>query len=575
MKKKHQKLLEEGKNRFLSGDYEEALERYSLIFKDCPDHPDALFEAGKACYARKLYPEAGQYLERAEKLNPGNVALLELLAKVYQEEKLYQEAAGILQRLLLSSPSALRHYELGLLYERTGRYNEAAGELTKACGMGMGTAEMHHELGRIYWILGDGMKALGEFRKAGGKGEGSSVCLSLGLPAAGDHSELDEFLDTLRYGPDRGEVILDVGPKRGRKKTFQKDFSRTGDPFEVNRELNNREMKEGQSYLESKPRGLLVTLTHRCNLRCFMCNIGKPEWDMKKKTVAEIVRWLPYLQEIRWQGGEVFLSDFFEELYAEASRYPRISHSFITNGLLLDGKWAERFSNGNVDLITFSIDGVTKDVYEKIRAGGSFAKLLENLGILNERRSRKPGNLKTMLNAVIMESNYRQVLDFVEFASEYGFQYLQLSSIEDVTGPENIFLCRNGRALEFLRKKMPEVIRRSEEKKLVLRNCLPLPVEGGEKKRKIDKGHPSPGAKQELLCLLPWQYLSINYGGSVAPHCSCRKKTGSVDEYSLKELWNNEMMQLYRKMIFEGKAHLLCNQQCFNDIVPPEYRRIG
>ena len=58
--------------------------------------------------------------------------------------------------------------------------------------------------------------------------------------------------------------------------------------------------------------------------------------------------------------------DYFKDLFKEAARFPNIRQIINTNGLLMTEEWAKDLIESKAD-ITFSIDGVTKDVYEYIR----------------------------------------------------------------------------------------------------------------------------------------------------------------------------------------------------------------
>jgi sulfatase maturation enzyme AslB (radical SAM superfamily) len=81
-------------------------------------------------------------------------------------------------------------------------------------------------------------------------------------------------------------------------------------------------------------------------------------------------------------GGEVFLVDYFKDLFAKASSYPNIDQSIITNGLLIDSQWLDILSGSRVNL-TFSIDTVVKKTYEHIRQPAVFEDLLDNLGMIH------------------------------------------------------------------------------------------------------------------------------------------------------------------------------------------------
>jgi MoaA/NifB/PqqE/SkfB family radical SAM enzyme len=142
--------------------------------------------------------------------------------------------------------------------------------------------------------------------------------------------------------------------------------------------LNENEIKERKIKLESKPRILEITLTNKCNLNCVMCsNIKMRDWDISDRLKDEIISLMPYLEQINWLGGEVFLYKDFEKLFDTAAQN-YVKQIISTNALLITEKIIKKLMHYDVEL-SVSIDGATKEVYEKIRAGGSFDKLLSSL----------------------------------------------------------------------------------------------------------------------------------------------------------------------------------------------------
>lgn len=58
--------------------------------------------------------------------------------------------------------------------------------------------------------------------------------------------------------------------------------------------------------------------------------------------------------------------------------------NFITNGNLLSDKHLEELKNISIQtginyIFTYSVDAVTKETYEKVRIGGDFNKVLQNI----------------------------------------------------------------------------------------------------------------------------------------------------------------------------------------------------
>lgn len=342
--------------------------------------------------------------------------------------------------------------------------------------------------------------------------------------------------------------------------------------FLENKILNEKEFFQKKTVLASRPRGLVVTLTTRCNIRCFMCNFWQHTMDMPEKVVQEIVALFPYLQEIHWQGGEVFLYDGFQDLFVEAARFPHIKQHINTNGLLIDEDWAKRLAANDGLFLDFSIDGVDKETYERIRVEGRFDDLIRNIERLNAYRKSSSAKIITCINAVIMRSNFRQLEAFFDFAHQYGFDQLQLSCLQTTTHSENIFLHKDEEALRFIEEAAPVLIQKAAQYQIMFHNCLPvgrvhkdyIP----EDSRTLGKNPDEVTKEKGVLCYLPWHYLFIHFDGRVFPHCLCQEKLGDIASESIAKLWNNERMQSYRTRLLENSIEGWCQPHCISGEIP-------
>lgn len=337
-----------------------------------------------------------------------------------------------------------------------------------------------------------------------------------------------------------------------------------------NRLLNDAEIRAGKTVLESRPRRMIVTLSTRCNARCVMCEVRRSSWDIPEKTLGEIRAWFPYLESIAWQGGEVFFLDFFREIFEAALKFPRLRQTIVSNGLLLDERWIEKIAGANMEL-ALSIDGVTPDVYEKIRAGSKFDRLFANVRALNEARKRAGPGLSLRMHTVVMRSNMHQIEDFVDLAHENGFDALHMMPIwggQEIE--ENIFLPGNEPVITAVREKMAAAGQKAKRAGLEFLNSLPL---GGRSEAPRDGAAPAPAVKEGMLCYLPWQQLDIDPGGGVRPGCLCGKPAGFLKDGTLDEIWNGESMQHYRKMVLAG-GRGWCTENCVSGKMPMELRKI-
>ena len=194
----------------------------------------------------------------------------------------------------------------------------------------------------------------------------------------------------------------------------------TNNKFFKNKFLNEYEIASKRMFLQSKPRNLMVVLSNKCNISCIMCLTSKNKWELPKERLDEIISLFPYLERIMWQGGEVLFLPYFRDILKKALNYPNMRQSLITNFQLADEELINLIIKNNIEM-TISIDGVTKNIYEKIRHGGSFEKLEKNLVLLNEIRNKIKNKMILNMNVVVMRENYDVLSKFVDFAFKYGF----------------------------------------------------------------------------------------------------------------------------------------------------------
>jgi MoaA/NifB/PqqE/SkfB family radical SAM enzyme len=354
--------------------------------------------------------------------------------------------------------------------------------------------------------------------------------------------------------------------------------------FKENIQLNRKEIQDKKAGLSSRPIRLNAVLTTNCNLSCLMCEVKKISWQIPQKTISEIVSFFPYLQEIVWQGGEVFLLDYFRELLEEASECRNLSHEITTNGHLINNQWLDIFDKINLTL-NISIDGITKETYEHIRKGSKFEDLIRTLNLLNEIRSGKNANpLTLVLIVTTMKSNYREIRGIMRFAKKYKFDRVILQPVKgNFDKGENIFFDNDERILNYLDNVRQMIRKEAKDFKIKLVELLPIPFssKNDSAKKEINIGNDIFHKGEELLCYAPWQQMFIEWGGNVYPHCLCiqdgpneLKLIGSVLKESLAEIWNGDRMRLFRKKISGNDFSNLCNPDCIKGLISADAREV-
>ena len=103
----------------------------------------------------------------------------------------------------------------------------------------------------------------------------------------------------------------------------------------------------------------------------------------------------------------------------------------MTNGTLFTSKEWEKLE-GKYEDISFmvSVDAATKETYEKVRCGGQFERLMENMRFLSMlRKENKVNNVKVIM--IVQKANYMEIPDFIKWAKGMGFDKVNLSHIRN------------------------------------------------------------------------------------------------------------------------------------------------
>jgi MoaA/NifB/PqqE/SkfB family radical SAM enzyme len=141
-----------------------------------------------------------------------------------------------------------------------------------------------------------------------------------------------------------------------------------------------------------------------------------------RAAIEGLNHFLPTVQRIKMMGdGEVFAvpesRDFMFNFDAEKN--PDTDFLIHTNGILLTPKLWNKIEHCKIDWMVVSMDGATKETYEKIRVGGKWETLIENLHFLKEKFDQGLIN-EFHINMCVMRSNYHEMLDFARLGKELG-----------------------------------------------------------------------------------------------------------------------------------------------------------
>jgi cyclic pyranopterin phosphate synthase len=172
-------------------------------------------------------------------------------------------------------------------------------------------------------------------------------------------------------------------------------------------------------------RDLRVSLTDRCNFRCFYClPHGEPPIAPKEQMLSyEEIEYVCEIfvdlgiEKIRLTGGEPMMRQDIEVMIGKLAKLKSrglCDLALTTNGYFLPDR-AQGLKDAGLDRITISLDSLKRDVFRQMTGVDVLDRVLRGLA------AAKTAGLKPIkINAVIVRGhNEDEVADFAAFAREH------------------------------------------------------------------------------------------------------------------------------------------------------------
>lgn len=296
-----------------------------------------------------------------------------------------------------------------------------------------------------------------------------------------------------------------------------------------------RDFKKRSIRCSGYPIWLTIDPTNICTLKCPFCSTGfglikRPKGMMSRENFEKIIDILgPYLLHIDMQNwGEPLLHKDIYRMISYAKKFD-IHITVSTNFQNFDDKSAEEMVNSKLDRLILSIDGASKQTYEKYRRGGDFFKTMENINTL----VRKKKELKSRFPIIIWQFLvFRHNEHEIKIAESMGKEL----GVDDV-GFNSAFIAAD-----------------SEE----YRDWVPLnskysryDLSGSPKKVLGSETLLKPSS--ETICNWLWQGITINWDGTVSPCCGIyleEEDFGDIlGQPDFLQLWNNHNYRTAREFM--------------------------
>lgn len=311
-------------------------------------------------------------------------------------------------------------------------------------------------------------------------------------------------------------------------------------------------------------RTALIEITEKCNLKCIMCEANKKlkrdkemRYDLFKKIIDDLCGCGLKSVTVGAIGEPTMHKDLKKIL--QYIQQKKIKLELITNlSMPLNKELIEAIKN--VDKLTVSIDGATKETYEKIRVGANFERTISNL---KEVASAKKDAPFITVNYVIQKENYKEIPEMIKL----------LDSIRNIknlaTGFAHIGM-NLGVRIQLNDEELDEfkntIVPRCEEyRKNQIISTNYLLTTAYWKKNDINSAQQKDKKVSleinKMPCYILWTSTFISPEGIIHPCCSFFGNKdyylGDAKEMSFKEIWTGKKYNALRKK-FKKDKHPLC-----------------
>ena len=392
-----------------------------------------------------------------------------------------------------------------------------------------------------------------------------------------------------------------VGTPRGRR--FITQYSRQLGPkfLAALKDENFRRLRDAESRRESKlpayPSFVTIATTSKCNIRCEFCinqfdatpdNRFHMDRDLKSRVTAEV---FPYIKKLALSvAGEPLFDPDFVEIVKLAGDYG-IEVELTSNGLLLGRKGYAEAIVENVRRINISIDGGTKETFEKVRPGANWDRLMENVGKLTELRKASGSPFPEInIRYILMRENIEELPRMVDIAADFGVNSLFTNHLQvflpflrdqslllhaDVAN--RIFDETRARAAErglnvvlpdpFPQEAVEAAIARAANPTTANVDEPPAPGELLPEAVETVAGQVAPRESEpthyQNRCPYLWDQAFFEADGNVFPCCNSNISMGKMQDVDdFFTLWNNETYLDIRDKVYTKECYGIC-KHCY------------
>jgi len=285
------------------------------------------------------------------------------------------------------------------------------------------------------------------------------------------------------------------------------------------------------------PSYIEVECTTRCPIKCKHCEHtwwNEPSIDMSFDQFKHIFDQFPNLKWIGMTGiGEEFINpDFMDMLRYVKHKKPDVFIELYDSFLFLDEKKISEMIDLGIERIFASIDGATKETYEKVRVGAKWEKVVKNIETFVRLKKEKKAYFPQLcFHYIVTKDNFHEMKKYVEWVSSLG------TDVKLIQFSRMLHFYKEARDLfiEVPEKTIKEVEKKADELGINVVWSLDVP----QKKPPINRC---------TAFMMPFIFVN----GDVIPCCA--QNEGNRREWQHKTSMGNIFNERFKK-IWNGKRY--------------------
>ena len=333
------------------------------------------------------------------------------------------------------------------------------------------------------------------------------------------------------------------------------------------------------------PLRFFFELTHRCNLSCPYCYLGKNKVkdEMTTDEWLEVIKEIPFYSLITLVGGEPLIREDFVEIFKACAQKTNYKTHLVTNGILFNDEIISALVKYKLLLLSVSLDGWMEhhDIERGIKdsSKSAFKRIINNLDNLSLQCSTSHTNIMVDIKTIVLKDNLEDILKLYEFATNKGFEFFSISFLRNNNMKQNpnlsdIFLkefyAQNYPVeLYFDMEKFEKIYHELQKIKKYSKTKIRFAPKFDDSNSKIELqkikqffSQDNNKAPNEIYepCLYPWANTIINPAGDIYPCLSY--KMGNVKDNKIKDIINSKKYLLFKENLKHAKVFTSCQMCC-------------